>query len=282
MTVTESFLFRIKKYVPRVSAADWKSFATVAQNHHVGSLHRLANSLANCLHGKKSSKATYDELSRLSIGFIVAQQVSVSLAATFQKKLTLVLEHDLSLPKIQRIFPDFVGDTKEYLAKLDRTPHMVGLFSALLCVTHWQIHEDLVVDVIGIAQSVEALRLLKKAQFVYKKVLSNKGFQASDLEGLALLRTLAERHHLIATLRALPSLPMHTSKSKPPPDPEILESIVRFPVRDDLESMERDHRRQLESSLSDLDDFFQDYPIGEVRRKGLQDFPKRCRVYCVA
>lgn len=279
MTITESFLVRIKKYIPRAATSDWETFTIMARKQHVGSVYRLAQSLTNCLHGKKPLKGTYTKLTRLSIGFVLAHWVSASLVAMFKNKLLKLLERDAALPKIQRDFTDFVGTPADYVAILQRSFSIQSIFSALLTVTNWHKHEDLAADITGIAQALDTLRILNHAQFVYKKVSSNKRLQPTDLEGLQLLHSLAEKHQLIATLRALPPLPANLSKKIVTIDPEIVTAIVRFPVRDELESLNRSNQGGLENYLSDFVDFFQDYPIGEVRRQGLRNFPKRCRAY---
>jgi hypothetical protein len=147
-------------------------------------------------------------------------------------------------------------------------------------VTTWHKHEDLAADITGIAQALDTLRILNHAQFVYKKVSSNKRLQPTDLEGLQLLPSLAEKHQLIATLRALPPLPANLSKKIVTIDPEIVTAIVRFPVRDELESLNRSNQGGLENYLSDFADFFKTTLLGEVRRQGLRNFPKRCRDIC--
>jgi len=278
MTVTEAYLKKVKTQLPRVAKKDWVAFETFARNARAGSLLRFLVSLADCLIAKKASRLAYTLLVQHMVSYQLSVAGSFPFAAIFKQKIDQLLVTDLAQPKIKRFFPDFIGTPSLFWANYDSAPGIVGISRCLLLLGNWNNAKDLVIDTVGIARQLTRIRELHRAKHVYGVLKHGKKLNSSHREGLLLLRAFAEKSQLVATATELPELP--NNLVEPSKDLKLIcDAIILFPVCEALEEIEQAETKKLDMYLTDFQDFFQDYPIGEIRKKGLETFSSRCKSY---
>jgi hypothetical protein len=279
MTLTEAMLKKLREALPRIKPLEWKQISEETKSMRAGMLFRMSQSLANVLHGKKMSKSAFAHLVLQLFGILITERVSLrDISAQFRENSITMIKADLALPKIRRSFTSFSGALDEFTLNFLSNVTLESIFLALVELTNMTKSEDLVTDVAGVARSLHAIQQNSQLQDLYRVIKNNAQVSQKERAALLLLRDMAEKHQLVGTLKELPELPNKFARNAPE-FTQITDAIIKFPVYEELKAYEHSARSKLDAYLEDMADFFEDYPIGEVRQQGLIDFPKQCRSY---
>ena len=282
MTLTETFLVRIKKYIHnKGKKEDWILFSTVSKQLTIGILYQIVINYDKACSGRKVRRLPRVQLLTLATGLAVANDANlIDLATIFATTIESLLKRDGERLKIQKNFPEFSGDISELIQILLPTEDYTATSKLLPFVTYLTGKEDtdLLEDSNDLGRLLQEVAVLNDIKACYALVKEKKFTKASESVGFSFLRNIAATYSLTSTMKNLPATTDISELSEKEVN-EICTAILRYPVIEDVNELFIAKRGELLFTLADIKDIFVDYPMSTVRKLGIKRLTRRSLRY---
>ncbi|MCC7303806.1 hypothetical protein IT418_00080 [bacterium] len=260
MIKKSSLQARLKKFIK------FPQDAVIGKNIEL--VYKVVCSIDDICNAKKGGRVKRHNL----LALFVAGQFTQEAGDLLQK----IIRDEQKLPKLERTFPDLLGDIATFRNK--ETTTLPGLFTTTLLFSNWSTKSDLKQDLKDLGNLLVKATVLVPAMKLVKESSYKKTQVDTDRIGFIYLRELANTLHIAATTTPLPEVEMSKNIGNNERQ-KIVESVRRFSVDKQVHQQYTQIKEQLTLLLEDIKDFLVDYPKSEIRLKGFKQLSFSCRKY---
>lgn len=189
-----------------------------------------------------------------------------------------LLAKDLEKIKIKRDFLDLSGTAEEAFKLLHQDTGLSGIFNFQLFLSSLWKDDDLVADITALGRNLDSQVTLKTYFHCLELLKHRKNIIPEHIAALQGLRNIANDMSLVGSGKALPEITISLKES----DQEykdVVAAISRYPVKEELDTLQTTLTTSRSELLDDIADIFRDYSRGELRMNALNKLPNMVTMY---